>query len=84
MRSMSSGTSTRSSPSSKYKGGEKHLKRQIAHASDGLRKSVTAEETRPLTYRRIDQFERRNIEWMWWPFVPNGMITMICGDGEVG
>jgi hypothetical protein len=41
-------------------------------------------ETRPLISRRIDQFERRDIEWLWWPFLPLGMITLVVGDKAVG
>jgi hypothetical protein len=41
-------------------------------------------ETRTLVRRRIDQFERRDVEWLWDPFVPLGMITLICGDKAVG
>jgi putative DNA primase/helicase len=41
-------------------------------------------ETRPLVRRRIDQFERRDIQWLWAPFVPRAMITLVCGDKAVG
>jgi hypothetical protein len=41
-------------------------------------------ETRSLISRRIDQFERRDIEWLWWPFLPLGMITLMVGDKAVG
>jgi putative DNA primase/helicase len=41
-------------------------------------------ETRPLISRSIDQFERRNIEWLWCPFLPLGMITLMIGDKAVG
>jgi hypothetical protein len=43
-----------------------------------------AAATRPLISRRIDQFERRDLEWLWWPFLPLGMITLMVGDKAVG
>ena len=39
---------------------------------------------RTLTTRAIDQFEAREVSWLWWPFIPLGMVTMLFGDGGVG
>jgi len=58
-------------------------KRQLYRAWEAAAAGSHA-ETRPLVYRRIDEFERRDIEWLWYPFIPRGMITLICGDKAVG
>jgi hypothetical protein len=34
--------------------------------------------------RSLDQFERREILWLWDHFLPLGMLTCVYGDGEVG
>jgi hypothetical protein len=39
---------------------------------------------RALTTRTVNRFERKEIDWMWCPFIPLGMITVLFGDGEVG
>ena len=43
-----------------------------------------AEPERPLVVRYLNSFPRRNISWLWYPFIPRGMITLIVGDGGVG
>ena len=63
------------------KGGEKHVTRQIARARDELSKSTPTEERRSLTYRRIDQFERRNVEWLFWPFTGPGSRGLYGSSG---
>jgi AAA domain len=72
----------------KENGGRDFAARQLQRAHEtvgqGRQHGNDAEETRPLVRRRIDQFERREIEWLWYPFVPLGMITLLCGDKAVG
>jgi putative DNA primase/helicase len=34
--------------------------------------------------RALSTFQRREINWLWRPFIPSGFITTIAGDGEVG
>jgi hypothetical protein len=41
-------------------------------------------ETRPLVARSIDQFEERALEWLWFPFFPKGMVTLLSGDKGTG
>jgi hypothetical protein len=67
-------------------GGETYIRRQIARARAECEKHGASheQETRPLMRRCIDQFERREIEWLWYPFIPLGMATMMMGDKEVG
>ena len=57
--------------------------RQLRRAWDAPPPNTNS-ETRPLIRRSIDQFERRELEWLWYPFIPLGMITLLCGDKEVG
>jgi hypothetical protein len=46
---------------------------------------VNADDTeRPLTTRALERFKDRNIEWLWWPFVPLREVTVIYGEGGVG
>jgi len=46
--------------------------------------SDEGDEDRPLVVRAIDSFEYRTLDWLWYPFIPLGMITGLLGDGEVG
>jgi hypothetical protein len=65
--------------------GKRYVEQQIAQArTKASFGRGEAKETRPLTIRSIDQFEARDIKWLWWPFFPAGMITTLYGDGEVG
>jgi RecA-family ATPase len=41
-------------------------------------------ETRTLTMRSVREFEPRAIEWLWYPFIPFGMVTCLYGDGGLG
>jgi hypothetical protein len=69
-------------------GGRDCAERQLQHAHDkvglGRRQHGIDDEARPLVRRRIDQFARRDIEWLWYPFIPLGMITLLCGDKAMG
>lgn len=58
-----------------------------AEALEALRPLVTgtpSKTTRILTTRAVDEFDRREVEWLWYPFFPSGMITTLFGDGAVG
>jgi AAA domain/RepB DNA-primase from phage plasmid len=63
-------------------GGQAYILRQIQRA----RRKVIAgdDETRPLIIRPVSRFARRELRWLWWPFIPRGMLTMLFGDGETG
>jgi AAA domain len=66
----------------KYNKGRPYVARQISRVRE---KTVVANsEARPLVRRTIDQFQRRELRWLWEPFIPSGMVTMFFGDGEVG
>ena len=41
-------------------------------------------EKRPLIRRRIRPVRRRKLEWLWYPFIPQDMITLLLGDKAVG
>jgi hypothetical protein len=59
--------------------------RQLERAWDNSKVAVrNTEKNRPLVRRSGDQFERHDIEWLWRPFVPLGMFTLVQGDKEVG
>jgi hypothetical protein len=64
------------------KGDERQLQRAWDNAGEFLKQqhSNEQEESRPLVARRIDEFERRDLEWLWYPFVPNGMLTLMIGE----
>jgi hypothetical protein len=68
------------------KGGEDYVRRQIGHAREkvGTSGSAADDETRPLVRRRINQFDRRNLEWIWEPFIPSSLLTLLMGDKAVG
>jgi hypothetical protein len=64
---------------------ERELKRAYDNSKPVcLKPSDRPTEGRPLVSRSIDQFKRRKIEWLWYPFIPRGMLTQFFGDGEVG
>jgi AAA domain len=67
-------------------GGRKEAERQLRRAREKAYEKAGHKdaETRPLVRRCIDQFERREIDWLWHPFIPKGMITLMCGDKAVG
>src|SRR5262249_42014157 len=63
-------------------GGTEYLRRQIERARA---KAIAGDdETRPLAVKPLDQIPRRKLTWLWHPFIPRSMISMIFGDGEVG
>jgi hypothetical protein len=65
---------------------EAYIKRQISRARDKVGTSGSAgdDETRLLVRRCINQFERRNLEWIWEPFIPSSLLTLLMGDKAVG
>ncbi|WP_234684689.1 AAA family ATPase [Bradyrhizobium monzae] len=34
--------------------------------------------------KALTEFKRREVKWLWRPFIPFGFITTVAGDGEVG
>jgi putative DNA primase/helicase len=56
--------------------------RQLERAWENAK--APKKEKRPLTTRSMDQFDHREVAWLWWPFVPLREITAIYGDGDVG
>jgi AAA domain len=67
-------------------GGREAAERQLQRAREKV-ESITVggdQETRPLIRRRMNQFERRDLEWLWAPFVPLGLLTLLQGDKAVG
>jgi hypothetical protein len=53
-------------------------------STDGEQYRANQPETRQLTVRWLTEFKPLDLTWLWWPFIPEGMITCIYGDGEVG
>ena len=70
----------------KEQGGRRCAERQLQRAHDTVGSYQGAEhsEQRRLIHRSLDQFERRELEWLWFPFAPLGMITVIIGDKAIG
>jgi phage/plasmid primase-like uncharacterized protein len=46
--------------------------------------STASSTPRTLTTRSLDRFERREVEWLWWPFVPLREVTTLYGEGGAG
>jgi putative DNA primase/helicase len=64
---------------------ERELKRTYLRAKPArLKNSSLITESRPLVSRSVNLFKRRKIKWLWYPFIPRGMLTQFFGDGEVG
>ncbi|MDP2410071.1 MAG: AAA family ATPase [Pseudolabrys sp.] len=49
-----------------------------------LMTATTSTTTRVLTSKAVADFDSREIEWLWYPFIPAGMVTILFGDGAVG
>ena len=58
--------------------------RQFQRAWDRQKANSTEEDTRPLVARSIDQFERQELQWLWPPFFPLGLVTLLSGDKGTG
>ena len=62
-----------------------YAKRQLRQAKAKVpQQQINEAELRPLTTRTLDLFTSREIEWLWWPFVPLREVTLLFGDGGVG
>ncbi|MEJ6397310.1 AAA family ATPase [Yoonia sp. 208BN28-4] len=35
-------------------------------------------------FQKLSEFERKEVEWLWEPLIPRGMMTIIEGDPDVG
>jgi hypothetical protein len=64
------------------KGGTDYLRRQVKRAR--AKAEAGDDETRLLAVKRMDEIPYRKLTWLWHPFIPRSMISMIFGDGEVG
>ena len=65
--------------------GRDYAKRQLRRARAHVPQQQGNEaDQRPLTTRTLDLFTSREIEWLWWPFVPLREVTLLFGDGGVG
>jgi hypothetical protein len=73
-------------------GGQECAARQLQRAHEAVAKEQTKgkvnpggdEEKRPLIARRMDQFERKELQWLWYPFIPLHMLTLLIGDKAIG
>jgi hypothetical protein len=57
---------------------------RTAEAEEALSAPVLIKSGRALTSRSMDKFEAREIEWLWYPFVPLGELTTFFGPGDTG
>ncbi len=39
---------------------------------------------RPLGFKKLSDVEAEEVNWLWWPYIPAGMITLLEGDPGVG
>lgn len=83
------------SPWNKFKKREGQLKREIEKAWDthihGSEKQITREkafnstrEEHHITLLNLDDVEPEVVEWLWYPYIPRGKLTMIEGDPGLG
>lgn len=83
------------SPWNKFKKREGQLKREIEKAWDthihGSDKQVSREkafnpskEEHQITLLNLDDVEPEVVEWLWYPYIPRGKLTMIEGDPGLG
>lgn len=83
------------SPWNKFKKRETQLKREIDKAWDThlhdeedkpikSKKKYQEEEDHHLTLLNLDDVEPEVIEWLWYPYIPVGKLTMIEGDPGLG
>lgn len=83
------------SPWNKFKKREIQLRREIDKAWDthlhdedepvnDKRKKKIEEEEHHLTLLNLDDVEPEVIEWLWYPYIPVGKLTMIEGDPGLG
>lgn len=85
------------SPWNKFKKRESQLRREIDKAwemhihDESTSKSSTKstskrqeDNTRTLTLINLDDVEPEVIEWLWYPYIPRGKLTMIEGDPGLG
>jgi hypothetical protein len=57
---------------------------QTEAAEEVLRQTTPITRTRTLTSRSMDTFEPREIDWLWYPFIPLGELTIFYGMGDTG
>lgn len=83
------------SPWNKFKKRESQLKREIEKAWDthlhDIDKPITKRDRgiensfdHSLTLVNLDEVEPEVIEWLWYPYIPRGKLTMIEGDPGLG
>ena len=83
------------SPWNKFKKREGQLRREIEKAWDthihGSDKQVSREkafnpskEEHQITLLNLDDVEPEVVEWLWYPYIPRGKLTMIEGDPGLG
>jgi phage/plasmid primase-like uncharacterized protein len=58
--------------------------RRMILDSEKIEQGENDSSSRALTTRALSEFEPRDVEWLWYPFVPLREITSIVGDGGVG
>lgn len=83
------------SPWNKFSKRESQLRREIdkaweTHLHEDLttsKKKVSKREEEPkhsLTLVNLDEVEPEVVEWLWYPYIPKGKLTMIEGDPGLG
>lgn len=83
------------SPWNKFKKRESQLRREIDKAWDmhihddeekpkASKKKKEEEPQKQLTLLNLDEVEPEVIEWLWYPYIPKGKLTMIEGDPGLG
>lgn len=82
----------RDSPWNKFKRREQQLKREIdkawdTHLHNRTDSSIPKKENsgeHSITLVNLDDVEPEVVEWLWYPYIPRGKLTMIEGDPGLG
>src|SRR5262245_4970845 len=46
--------------------------------------STNGQEERHLAGRLASEIGKESVVWLWWPWIPRGMLTLIVGNPSVG
>ena len=49
-----------------------------------MNENVKNEEVKEREYLRYSEIEKKEIEWLWYPYIPKGMVTIVQGDPKCG
>lgn len=45
---------------------------------------IAPKAVKPLTFAQLDTIEREEVDWLWYPYIPRGKLTILEGDPGLG